>query len=156
MNINATLIGQSVAFIVFMWFCMKYVWPPIMQALEDRKKKIASGLIFADEAEKKLLQAKQEAEACVQEAQGQAQVIINKANQRATLMINEATQRAEKEIVRLKLSAQKDIEQEVVRARKILSQQVASLAVLGATRLIGKYMDANIDGKIVEHLAAEL
>jgi len=156
MNINATLIGQSVAFIIFVWFCMKFVWPPVIRALDERKKKIADGLAFAEQADKKLMQAKEEAQQYIIEAQEQARNIINKANQRATLIVDEAKMKADDEARRLKQRAENEIEQEVAQAKEVLRKRVASLAVAGATHVIGENMDQAANNKLVEKLAAEL
>ena len=99
MNINATLIGQSIAFAVFVWFCMKFVWPPIIGALNERKARIADGLAAADEGRKEKAQAEENATKVIEEAKGQAQEIIRRAERRETEMIEEAktTARAEGE-----------------------------------------------------------
>ena len=156
MNINATLIGQSVAFIIFIWFCMKYVWPPVIKALEVRKKKIADGLIFAEQADKKLVQAQEEADKHILAAQEQARTIVNKANERAALIIDDAKNRAQEEARRIQSSAQSEIAQEVVQAKEVLRKRVASLAVAGATHILGEHMDEAANSKLVEKLAAEL
>lgn len=156
MNINATLIGQSVAFIIFIWFCMKFVWPPVMRALEERKKKIADGLAFSEQADKKLAQAKEEADKHILTAQEHAREIVNKASQRAMMIVDEAKVQAKEEAKRIRLSAQSEIEQEVMQAREVLRKRVASLAVTGATHIVGEYMDEAANSKLVEKLAAEL
>ena len=156
MNINATLIGQSIAFIIFIWFCMKVVWPPVIRALEERKKKIADGLAFSEQAGKKLSQAKEEADKHISEAQEQARAIVDKANQRAAMIVEKAKVKAQEEAQRIRQSAQNEIEQEVMQAKAALRKRVATLAVTGATHIVGEYMDESANSKLVEKLAAEL
>ena len=156
MNINATLIGQSIAFIVFIWFCMKYVWPPIINALEQRKRKIADGILFSEEAAKKLAQASEDALKQRSEAQQQAKEIINEANQQAAYLIDEARQRAKEESSRLLAAAQGQIEQEVMQARGALKKQLSSLVVAGATSIIGERMDEAVNNKLLNQLADQL
>lgn len=156
MNINATLIGQSFAFIIFIWFCMKFVWPPIIGALEERKKRIADGLANAEQADQKLLKAQEDAAACIRSAQEQAREIINKANQQAIFINDEAKAKAQEEAVRLKVAAQSAIEQEVSQAKEALRKRLASLVVTGATHVIGEHMDGANNNKLVEKLASEL
>ena len=156
MNINATLIGQTIAFAVFVWFCMKYVWPPMMQALNDRQKKIADGLAAADKASKDLDLAQQRVQAELNEAKGQSQEIIDQANRRANQIIEEAKVQARAEGERLKAAAEAEIEQEINRAREVLRSQVATLAVAGAEKILGKNLDEAANSRLVDNLAAEL
>ena len=156
MNINATLIGQTIAFAVFVWFCMKYVWPPMMQALSDRQKKIADGLAAADRASTDLELAKDKAAEQLREAKDQAQAIIEQANRRSVQIIEEAKNQAREEGERLKAAAQADIEMEANRAREALRAQVAVLAVSGAEKILGQHIDQAANSKLVDQLAAEL
>lgn len=156
MNINATLIGQSIAFAVFVWFCMKYVWPPLMQALNDRQKKIADGLAAAEKAQKDLDRAQENAKAKLREARLQAQGIIDQANRRATQIVDEAKEQARKEGNRLKLAAEAEIEQEANRAREALRTQVAALAVVGAERILGEQLNEAANSRLIDDLAAQL
>ncbi|WP_263081419.1 F0F1 ATP synthase subunit B [Endozoicomonas sp. Mp262] len=156
MNINATLIGQSIAFAVFVWFCMKYVWPPLMQALSDRQKKIADGLAAAEKAQKDLDLAREKASAQLREARAQAQEIIDQANKRATQIIDESKEQAREEGARLKVAAEAEIEQEANRAREALRSQVAALAVAGAERILGEQLNEAANSRLVDDLAAQL
>ena len=156
MNINATLIGQTIAFAVFVWFCMKYVWPPMMQALNDRQKKIADGLAAADRASTDLELAKEKAASELREAKDQAQAIIEQANRRSVQIIEEAKIQAREEGERLKTAAQADIEMETNRAREVLRAQVAELSVIGAEKILGQRIDQAANSKLVDQLAAEL
>ncbi len=156
MNINATVIGQTIAFAVFVWFCMKYVWPPMMQALNDRQKKIADGLAAADRASSDLEQAQMRVTQELNEAKEQSQEIIEQANRRANQIIEEAKDQARAEGERLKAAAQAEIEQETNRAREALRSQVAALAVAGAEKILGENLDEAANSRLVDNLAAEL
>ncbi|OED46603.1 F0F1 ATP synthase subunit B [Endozoicomonas sp. (ex Bugula neritina AB1)] len=156
MNINATVIGQTIAFAVFVWFCMKYVWPPMMQALNDRQKKIADGLAAADRATTDLHLAQKRVVEELTEAKNQSQDIIEQANRRANQIIEEAKDQARAEGERLKLAAQAEIEQEANRAREVLRSQVATLAVAGAEKILGENLDEAANSRLVDDLAAEL
>ena len=156
MNINATLIGQSIAFAVFVWFCMKYVWPPMITALEDRKKEIADGLAAAARGKQDLELAQHKATERLHEARVEAQDIIDLANKRADQIIDEAKEQARIEGERIKLAAQAEIDQEANRAREALRSQVAVLAVAGAERILGKNLDESANSRLVDDLVAEL
>ncbi len=156
MNINLTLIGQSITFVVFVWFCMKYVWPPIMNALEERKKKIADGLAAAERGEHEMELARKRATEELHEAKQQAQEIINLAHKRASEIVDEAKAQARAESERILAAANAEIEQEANRAREHLRQEVASLAVAGASRLIQKEIDAKANEALLKDLVAQL
>ncbi|WP_330924983.1 F0F1 ATP synthase subunit B [Candidatus Sororendozoicomonas aggregata] len=156
MNINATLIGQTIAFAFFVWFCMKYVWPPLMQVLNDRQKKIADGIAAAKRAEQDLALARDKSTAKLREAREQAQIIIDQANKRATQIVDEAKQQARVEGDRLKAAAEAEIEREASLARQALRNQVAALAVVGAERILGEQVDQAANSKLVDDLAAQL
>ena len=156
MNLNATLIGQSIAFMFFVWFCMKYVWPPLTKALSDRQQKIADGLAAADKAEKDLAQANDKVAELLKEARAEAQGIIESANKRANQIVDEAKELARAEGDRLKAAAAAEIEQEANRAREALRKEVSSLAISGAQQLLGKEIDAKVHAKVLDDLAAQL
>lgn len=156
MNINLTIIGQMIAFFFFVVFCMKYVWPPIMAALEERKTKIAEGLDAADRAQRDLLAAQEKAEADMQGTKEQSAAIIDQANKRASQIVDEAKEAANAEADRIKLAAAADIEQEVNRAKESLRAQVAILAIAGAEKILEASVDKAAHAKLVDKLAAEL
>ncbi len=156
MNINATLIGQSIAFIIFIWFCMKFVWPPIIKALEERKKKIADGLAYAEKADKKLAQAREKADEYVRLAQEQARTIVDIANQKSTTIIDQAREHAQNEARKIKNTAQQEVAHEILRAKETLRKQVGALVVAGASQIISESIDETKNKKLVEKLAAEL
>ena len=156
MNINLTLIGQMIAFIVFVWFCMKYVWPPILAAMSEREQKIADGLAAADRASHDLELAKEKAVERLKEAKEEAATIIDAANKRANQLVDEAKDAAVVEAKRVKASAQAEIEQEANRAREQLRKQVAALSLAGAEKVLGAAIDQNAHKELVDKLAAEL
>jgi len=155
-NINATLIGQLIAFIVFVWFCMKYVWPPLLNAIEERQKKIADGLEASDRAEKDLELAREKATEQLKEAKAQAAEIIEQAKKRANQLVDEETQKGQAEREKIIASGYAEIEAERNRAKEELRKQVAALAVIGAERILQREIDAQAQNDIVEKLVAEL
>ncbi|CAM3495461.1 F0F1 ATP synthase subunit B [Parendozoicomonas haliclonae] len=156
MNINATIIGQTIAFAFFVWFCMKFVWPPLIGALQERQKKIADGLAAADRADKDLEQAQAKIAEELAAAKQQAQEIIEQANRRASAIVEEAKDDARKEGERLLVAAQAEIEQQVSQARNELRAQVASIAVAGASKVISKNLDEAANSALVDQFVAEL
>ena len=156
MNINATLIGQSITFLIFVWFCFKYVWPPIRQAMDDREKNIADGLQAAGRAERDLELAKGNIVRRLQEAKKEAAVIIEQANKRAALIVDESKQEAHVEGDRIKLAAQAEIDQEVNRAREKLRSQVATLALSGAEKILQTTVDPSVHKTLVDKRVSEL
>lgn len=156
MNINATLIGQSIIFVLFVLFCMKYVWPALLSVMEAREKRIAEGLENAEKADKDLELAKQNAVAQIKEAKEQAATIVDQANKRAQQIVDDAAQKAEAEADRIKSSANAEIEREVAQAREQLRAQVSVLAIAGAEKVLGKSIDGAAHSEMLEKLAAEL
>ncbi|CAH0993033.1 ATP synthase subunit b [Sinobacterium norvegicum] len=156
MNINATLIGQSITFLVFVFFCMKYVWPVITSAMAEREEKIKSGLEAADRADKALELAQEEAGLKLREAKQEAAAIIDSANKRGSQIVEEAKDQARAEGERLKASAEAEVEQELNRAKEELRSQVAVLAIAGAEKILGSQIDAAANEELVNKLAAEL
>ena len=156
MNINLTLIGQMIAFICFVMFCMKYVWPPILAAMAEREKKIADGLAAADRASHDLELAKEKAVERLKDAKHEAAGIIDSANKRGNQIVEEAKDAALVEAERVKASAQAEIEQEANRAREHLRGEVAALSLAGAEKVLGASIDQEAHKELVEKLAAEL
>ncbi|MCE3027935.1 MULTISPECIES: F0F1 ATP synthase subunit B [Salinicola] len=156
MNLNLTLIGQAIAFAVFVWFCMKYVWPPVMQALQERQKKIADGLDAASRATRDLEVAQEKAEETLKESKEQAQQILEQANKRANQIVEEARDNARAEGERIIAGARSEIDQEINRAKEELRAQVALLAVAGAERILESSIDESKHRELVDKLAAEL
>lgn len=156
MNLNLTLIGQAIAFAVFVWFCMKYVWPPVMQALQERQKKIADGLDAASRATRDLELAQEKAEETLRESKEQAQQILEQANKRANQIVEEARDNARAEGERIIEGARNEIDQEINRAKEELRAQVSLLAVAGAERILESSIDEAKHRELVDKLAAEL
>lgn len=156
MNINLTLIGQSIAFLLFVLFCMKFVWPFIITAMEERTKRIADGLQAADRAEKDLALAQHRVVEQLTQAKKEASVIIDQANKRAIEIVEEAKEKARLEGDRLKASAQAEIEQATNRAKEELRSKVVVLALAGAEKILGSSIDQKVHSELVNKLAAEL
>ena len=156
MHINMTLIGQSITFLIFVWFCMKFVWPVIRNAMDARTQQIAEGLSAAERAHRDLELAKDKVSSQLKDAKVEAASIIEQANRRAAQIIDEAKDRARDEGDRIKASAQAEIAQESNRAREQLRAQVGALAVAGAARILGRAVDENAHRDIVDQLAQEL
>ena len=156
MNINATLIGQSVAFLIFVLFCMKYVWPPVITALQERQKKIADGLDAANRAARDLELAQEKAGQQLREAKAQAAEIIEQSKKRAAQLVDEAREQARVEADRVKAQALAEIEQELNSAKHALRAQVGALAVGGAEKILGATIDQNAHAELVNKLAAEI
>ncbi|MDA8129610.1 MAG: F0F1 ATP synthase subunit B [Betaproteobacteria bacterium] len=156
MNFNATLIGQSITFIFFVWFCMKFVWPPIMNALDTRKKQIADGLAAADRGKHELELAARKAGDNMRDAKAQAAEVLAQAEKRAAQIIEEAKQAAKEEGDRQLAAAQANIEQEANRARESLREQVAALAVAGAEKILRREVNAQTHADLLSQLKAEL
>ena len=156
MNINATLFGELLAFIFFVWFCMKFVWPPIMGAIEERQKKIADGLAASERGEKDLELAQAKATDQLKEAKAQAAEIVDQAKKRANQLVDEETQRAHQERENIIAQGHAEIEAERNRAKEDLRKQVAALAVAGAEKILERQIDVAAQSDIVAKLVAEL
>jgi F-type H+-transporting ATPase subunit b len=144
------------AFVGFVLFCMKFVWPPIIAAMAEREKKIADGLAAADRASHDLELAKEKAVERLKEAKEEAAGIVDSANKRAAQIVEEAKDAAVVEADRVKASAQAEIEQETNRAREHLRGQVAALSLAGAEKVLGATIDQDAHADLVDKLAAEL
>jgi F-type H+-transporting ATPase subunit b len=155
-NINLTLFGQTIAFAIFVWFTMKYVWPPITQAMQERQKKIAEGLDAAGRAQRDLDLAQEKASQTLRDTKEQATQIIEQANKSANLIVEEAKDQARSEGERLITAAKAEIEQEVNRAKDELRAQVAVLAVQGAEQILESEVDSKAHSELVNKLAAQL
>lgn len=156
MNINATLIGQSVTFFLFVWFCMKFIWPPIVQALEARKKQIADGLAAGERGRQELELATRRATSDLHEAKLKAGEIIAQAEKRSAQIVDEAKDAARAEADRIIAAAQASVAQEVVRAREALRVHVAELAVAGAERILRREVDAKVHADLLTAIQNEL
>ncbi|MBU2918400.1 F0F1 ATP synthase subunit B [Psychrosphaera sp. F3M07] len=156
MNLNATLLGESIAFIVFVWFTMKYVWPPLNGAIEERQNKIADGLAASERAEKDLELAQEKATEQLKEAKAQAAEIIEQAKKRATQIVDEETQKGHDEREKIISQGYAEVDAERNRAKEDLRQQVSVLAVAGAAKILERHIDAAAHSDILDKLVAEL
>lgn len=156
MNITATLIGQSIAFFLFVWFCMKFVWPPIMRALDERKKIIADGLAAAERGKREQALAEKKALETLKQARHEAAEVIALAEKRAAEIGDEAKNQAKAEAERIVTAAKADIDQEVNRAKESLRAAVAELAVAGAARILEKEVDAKVHARLLDGVAKQL
>lgn len=156
MNVTATLIGQVIVFSILIWFIKATMWEPILNTLEDRKKRIADGLAASEEGLKAQESAEQDAKVTIDEAKQQAADIVAKAKVRDTQMIDEAKAKAVEEADRIMAGAKAEMDQELSRAKDGLRKQVSDLAVAGASKIIGKEIDANAHKKALNDLIAQI
>ncbi len=156
MNFNATLIGQMITFAVFVWFCLKYIWPPLMHALEERKAKIADGLAAAERGQKDLELAQARVSDNLKEAKAQAQDIINQAHKRANEMVDEAKEVAREEAEKIKAAASADIEQQINSAREHLRKEVAVIALAGTEQILKREVNEEAHSKVLDDMMAQI
>lgn len=156
MNINATMFGQMISFVFFVWVCMKYVWPVLMENLRERQRIIAQGLENAAAAEKQLESANDAADVALEEAKKQSAELIGQARSRANQIVEEAKGQATEEATRIVQGAQSDIDQEINRAREELRARVSDLAVEGAEKILESSIDRNVHQGMLNNLAAQL
>ncbi|MCI0517754.1 MAG: F0F1 ATP synthase subunit B [Woeseiaceae bacterium] len=156
MDINLTLIGQSIAMIVFVWFCMRFIWPPVMKAIEERQTQIADGLAAAERGQQSLDRAKAESGQLVDEARKQATSILDQAHARANEIIADGKKAGAKERERQLVAAAAEIEQEANRVREELRGQVSAIAVASAEKILMREIDAKTHEDILSKLAAQL
>ena len=155
MNFNFTLIGQLLAFILFVWFCIRYVWPPMLQILEEREKEVADGLEAASRGRKELEDANAQKEMLVDEAKKEAADLVSQAGQRANQMIEDAKNQAQEEAERIKTSAKADLDQAAKKAREEIRSEVATLVVAGAEKILGSEIDQEKNAEIIEEISKE-
>ena len=156
MNINFTLFSQAAAFAVFIWFTVKFVWPPLMRAIEDRQKTIADGLAAGERGRHELELASHRSSDALKEAKQRAADIIAQAEKRASQIIEEAKGTAKDESDRILIGAKAEVEQEVFRAKETLRQHVADLAIAGATKILRREVDAKTHADLLTAIKAEL
>ena len=156
MNINLTLFAQAIVFAAFILFTVKFIWPPLLRAMESRQKTIADGLAAAEQGKKSLETSAKQAEEAIREARDRAAEIIGSAEKRAAQMIDEAKTQAKEEGGREKAAAKAEIAQEAARAREQLRDQVASLAVAGAEKILRREVDAKAHGDLLEAIRKQL
>ena len=156
MNINATLILQSIAMMIFVWFCMKFIWPPLLKAMDDRRARVAEGLAASDLAEKELENAKKSSDEQILAARDKAGEIVDQANQRHSQILDQAKDDAGAERRRQAAATEADIALATNQAREELRSSVATLAVLGASKILEKEVDVETHRALLDKLIAEI
>lgn len=156
MNINLTLLGQTIGMIVFVWLCMKYIWPPVMGAIEKRRQQIADGIAAGEKGQRELADARHGAEDILQDARHKATQVADMAHKRSNDMVAEAKGHAVAEGERIVAAARTELSTSQTKARDALRREVAALAVAGATRVLGREVDAKAHAALLDELAAEL
>ncbi|HEY8539322.1 MAG TPA: F0F1 ATP synthase subunit B [Steroidobacteraceae bacterium] len=156
MNVTATLIIQGIVFLILAWVTMKFIWPPLIAAIDERRQKIAEGLAAAEKGEKSLQEAKSNAQEIIKEAREQASKIVEQANRRSSELIEEARGAALAEGQRLVAEARQNVELEATRAREQLRKDVAAIAVAAASKLLGREIDPKAHADLLEKLALEI
>ncbi len=156
MNINLTLFAQAITFAAFIWFTVKFVWPPLLRAIESRQKTIAEGLAAAEQGKKSLEVSSKQAEVTIRQTRDRAAEILAQADKRAAELIEEAKAAAKEESSREKAAAKAEIDQEVARAREQLRDQVAMLAVAGAEKILRREVDAKAHAELLGSIKGQL
>mgnify|MGYP001477694917 FL=1 len=156
MNINLTLLGQAISFGIFVWFCVKFVWPPLISALEERASTIADGLAAGEKGQEKLMNAEKEVEKLLTEAKDNAQTFIMSAQKRADEIVEIAKADAREEAEKIRINAVSEIEQEKNAAREELRREIAVLVLNGAETILMKEVDANAHQSYLDELTERL
>ncbi|HTS54319.1 MAG TPA: F0F1 ATP synthase subunit B [Burkholderiales bacterium] len=156
MNINLTLLAQAAAFAIFIWFTAKFIWPPLLRAIETRQKQIADGLAAAERGRQDLELASKRAEDIVNQARQRSQEILGQADKRGTQIVEEAKAQARTEGDRIIAGAKAEIDREVFRAKEALRTQVAVLAVQGAEKILRREVDARAHAELLSAVADQL
>jgi len=155
-NLNATLLAQIVVFVILWWFTMKFVWPPITKALDDRAKKVADGLAAADKAKLELAGANKRVEEQLVQSRNETAKLLSDAEKRAQAIVDEAKRRAEEEGAKIVSAAKAEADQQSVQAREALREQVAVLAVKGAEQILKREVNAGVHAELLTRLKSEL
>ena len=156
MNFTLTLIAQAVSFALFIWFCVRFVWPPILNAIETRQKSIADGLAEAERGRSSLAEANKQTEVLLREARARAHDLVTQAERAAAQRMEEAKGQAKAEADRIVAAAKAQIDQEVQSARQQLRDQVAALAVAGAEKILRREVDARAHAEMLDRLKAQI
>jgi len=155
-DINATLIGQAIWFAIFIWFTMKFVWPPLQKAMQNRQKQIAEGLAAAERGKSELELAAKRSADILREAKQKAQDIIGQGEKRAAHIVEEAKETAKEEGAKLVAGAKAEIDREVSQAKEALRAQVAVLAISGASKILQREVDPKAHAQLLQSLGTEL
>lgn len=156
MNINATLFAQVVVFAILVWFTMKFVWPPIAKALDERAQKISEGLAASEKAKTELAVANKRVEEELSKSRNESTMRLADAERRAQALIDEAKARASEEAAKIVAAARQDAEQQVIKAREGLREEVAALAVKGAEQILRREVNAGVHAELLNRLKTEL
>ncbi len=156
MNINATLIGQSIAFFIFIYLVKEYIWPPLIAAMEERQKRIENGLLAAERGLSEQAEAEQRAQDLIAQSKDQAAEIIANANKQASVAIEEAKDAAIREADKVKAQAQAELEQDTVRTRNELKEQVSTLVMQGVNSVLAKEVDSKTHQEMLSKLSQSL
>lgn len=156
MDFNLTLIGQTIAMIVFVWFCMKFIWPPVMKAVEQRRKEIADGIAAGEKGQKELADARRGSEAILADARQRAIQVTDIAAKRGNDLVAEAKGLAAAEGSRIVAAARSEAANESARAREGLRKEVSAIALAGAAKVLGREVDAKAHAQLLDELAVEL
>ncbi len=156
MEINFTLIGEMITFALFVWFTMKFIWPPVTKAMTDRQKKIADGLEAAEHGKNSLELAKKKALQLLAETRKNSSHLIDEANSRAVKIVEEAKLRGEKEGRQMVINSQSEIDLQIDRAKEELRKEVVDVAMRGAAKILGKEIDRSTHKKLLDELISEI
>ena len=156
MNINLTILGQAISFGIFVWFCMRYVWPPLIKVLEERAETIADGLAAAERGTKELEDAKGKVELLLSEGREKALEFVNQAQRRAEEIVEAAKSEARLEADKIKSAAQIEMDQERNRAREELRQEVADLVIMGAEKILAREVDEKSHREILKQISSDM
>ena len=156
MNFNATLIGQSITFIIIVWFCMKFIWPMLLTKMQERETRIVDGLAAAEQGHKDLDQAQTKVSESLKDAKQQAQEIINQAQKRANEIVDESKDIAREEAEKIKIAASSDIDQQINSAREQLRKEVSGIALAGAEQILKREVDAKTHAAVLDELVAQI
>ncbi len=156
MNFNATLIGQSITFFIFVWFTMKFIWPMLLTKMQERETRIVDGLAAAEQGHKDLDQAQTKVSESLKDAKQQAQEIINQAQKRANEIVDESKDIARDEAEKIKVAASSDIDQQVNSAREQLRKEVSGIALAGAEQILKREIDAKTHAAVLDELVAQI
>ncbi|MCL9782631.1 F0F1 ATP synthase subunit B [Vibrio sp. S4M6] len=156
MNLNATMLGQALSFVIFVWLCMRYVWPPLSQMLDERQKEVAEGIRNTEMAAKELALAKENGSYLIDEAKKDVSKMIAQGQKRREQIIEEAIQEAEKEKARIIAQGEAEVESEKNRVRQELKDEMADLVINSAQKLINKNLDTDSNRALVDQLIKEI
>jgi F-type H+-transporting ATPase subunit b len=155
-NLNATLLAQIVVFVILWWFTMKFVWPPITKALDDRARMVATGLAAADKAKLELAGANKRVEEQLAQSRNETAKLLSDAEKRGQAIVDEAKRRAEEEGAKIVAAAKAEADQQAIHAREVLRDQVAVLAVKGAEQILKREINAGVHAELLTRLKTEL